>query len=338
MSAIATKIVEKYNLSSEMSKRNQAQRHLQEGFKFTSEQVSILIPNQRGGKNKTINLVEGNCRIAVTKLPKSSKEEIIREITKRILQNRYGFSEGQVNDLFSIQKNVQSESKITHKVPCSTVNIVISKRQSLLSSKDRVPQETIREIAHQLLQDKLSIWDIRAEAYALALLAKNANAVEAMKFPDITEEANKIQRDNQKKTEANHIDYPDHFTLESVRERLDSYDVSTLPDLQALADVMLMLCIRPAKLTTLCITDARVTGYAKNQGQPDIPRKFRSIEKNQESARELLTWIQNAISSGRMGAIYGVVAHKAKNMTHVYTIAGQCLRHSPDNHTSLVQN
>ncbi|CAG8684211.1 17227_t:CDS:2, partial [Gigaspora margarita] len=121
-----------------------------------------------------------------------------------------------------------------------------------------IPQETIGEMVHQFLWDKLSIWDIRAEAYALALLAKNANAIEATKFPDITEEANKIQKDNQKKAKANRIDYPDHFTLESVRERLDGYDVSTLSDLQALADVMVILCIRPAELTTLYITDAGV--------------------------------------------------------------------------------
>jgi len=130
MSAIATKIVEKYNLSSETSlselnqytseffknltddrKRNQVRRRLQKGFKFSNEQVSILIPNQRGGKNKTINLVEGNYRpeglllcnrIAITKPSKNLKEEIIRKIAKRILQNRYGFSEDQVNALFSI--------------------------------------------------------------------------------------------------------------------------------------------------------------------------------------------------------------------------------------------
>ncbi|KAF0532732.1 d5-like helicase-primase: PROVISIONAL [Gigaspora margarita] len=406
MSAIATKIVEKYNLSSEMSvtdlsrytseflenltddrKRNQARRRLREGFKFTSEQVSILIPNQRVGKNKIINLVGGSCRIVVTKPPKSSEEEIIREIAKRILQNRYGFSEGQVDNLFSIQKNVQPKSKTTYEVPCSTVNIVISKRQSLLSSKYRARQETIGEMAHRLLRDKLSIQNIRAEAYALALSAKNANAsssrlsrlrrelrnlgasptiVETTKFLDFTEEANKIQRDNQKKAEANSINYPDEFTLESVKERLDAYDLKTSPNYWALADVMVMLCIRPAELTTLCITDAGVTGYAKNRGQPDIPRKFRSMEKNQERAKELLTWIQKAISSGhigdpgkpgvkwfnrflknydlipkylrKIGAIYGVVTHKAKNMAHAYTIAGQCLRHSPDNHTSPVQN
>ncbi|CAJ0844997.1 8954_t:CDS:2, partial [Entrophospora sp. SA101] len=79
---------------------------------------------------------------------------------------------------------------------------------------------------------------------------------------------------------------------------------------------------------------AGVTGYAKNRGQPDIPRKFRSMEKNQERAKELLTWIQNAISSGQMGN----PVHEAKNIAHAYTIAGECLRHNPDNHTSPVQN
>ena len=101
MSAIATKTVEKYNLSPEMSvtdlsrytseflenltddrKRNQARRRLREGFKFSDDQVSVLIPNQRGGKNKIINLVEGSCRIVVTKPPKNSEEEIIREKAK----------------------------------------------------------------------------------------------------------------------------------------------------------------------------------------------------------------------------------------------------------------
>ncbi|CAG8559170.1 2507_t:CDS:2 [Dentiscutata erythropus] len=277
----------------------------------------------------------------IIKPPKSLEEEIVREKAKRILQNRYEFSEDQVNTLFSTQENEQCEN-------------------------------------------------VRAEAYALALSAKNANAglsrlsclrrelrnlgalpaiVEATKFPDITEEANKIQRDNQKKAEANCIDYLDHFTLESVKERLDSYDTSTLPDLQALADIMIMLCICPAELTTLRITDTGVTGYTKNRGQPDIPRKFRSMDKDRERARDLLTWIQNVIYSGRidnpdnpgkpgvkwfnrflknydlipkylrkMGAVYAVVMHRAQNLAHAMTIAGEALRHNPDNNTSPAQN
>ncbi|CAG8829767.1 17872_t:CDS:2, partial [Dentiscutata erythropus] len=69
---------------------------------------------------------------------------------------------------------------------------------------------------------------------------------------------------NQKKAEAKHIDYPDEFILESVKKKLDAYDIKTLPDCQALADIMVMLCICPAKLKTLCITDA---GHAISSGR-----------------------------------------------------------------------
>ena len=52
--------------------------------------------------------------------------------------------------------------------------------------------------------------------------------------------------------------------------------------------------MRPAEVTTLRITNA-VTGYAKNRDQEDTLRTFRSLEKNQKRAKELLIWIQNAI-------------------------------------------
>src|SRR5947209_5202687 len=161
MSAIVTKIVEKYNLNPKMSvsdlskytseflenltddrKRNQARRRLRDGFKFSSEQVSILIPNQRSGKNKTINLVEGNCRIVIASSPKTLEEEIIREIAKRILQNRYGFSKNQVNALFLIQKNGSSHSVTTS---YKNVNIAISNKPS-----KRMEEETIGDMAQRI--------------------------------------------------------------------------------------------------------------------------------------------------------------------------------------------
>ncbi len=159
--------------------------------------MSILIPNQRSGKIKIINIVKGNCRITIALPLKNLKEEIIRKIAKRILQNRYGFNEDQVNTLFSTQKN---KNKI--------INIMTANKPP-----KRLKKETIEEIVHRLLQDKLSIRDIRAEAYALALLISDVNAglsylsrlyrklrnlnasseiIEAIKFPNITEEANKI--------------------------------------------------------------------------------------------------------------------------------------------------
>ena len=148
------------------------------------------------------------------------------------------------------------------------------------------------------------------------------------------------------------------------------YDVSKAPDLQALADVTIMLCIRPAEIKTLRISNRGVTGYAKNWGQQDIPRVFRSLEKNEELASQLLTWIQEAISSGqlrdpgkpgvlwfnkflkkdeflpetgkpllprslrKLGAVFASVVHGPKNPSKANTYASEALRHSPENHTS----
>ncbi|CAG8818248.1 24954_t:CDS:2, partial [Dentiscutata erythropus] len=191
-----------------------------------------------------------------------------------------------------------------------------------------------------------------AEAYALALSAKNANAgssrlthlrrelrnlnasleiIEATKFPDITEDANKIQSVNRKKAETKHINYPDKFTLESVKERLDAYDIKTLLDYQALADVMVILCIRPAELKTLHITDTRHAISSGRMGDPGKPgvKWFNRFLKDYDLIPKYLR---------KLGAVYGAVAHETKNMAHAYTIAGECLHHSSDNHTSPVQN
>ncbi|CAG8473954.1 8110_t:CDS:2 [Paraglomus occultum] len=255
MSAIATRIVGKYNLNPGMSasdlskytseflenltddrKRNQARRRLREGFKFSEEQALV------------------------------KSEETIKEIAQRILRDKLG------------EKDVKAEAI-------------------------KLAKSALNEVAGSSRLSRL-----RKE---LRNLNAPYNIVEATKIFEITDKSNKIQTSRRKIAEDfEKIDYPDHFTLESVKERLDKYNIKTLPDSQALADVMIMLCMRPAEVTTLRITDAGVTGFAKNRGQPDIPRKFRSMEKNQERAKELLTWIQNAISSGQMGkpgAVYAVV-------------------------------
>ncbi|CAG8810007.1 19409_t:CDS:2, partial [Gigaspora margarita] len=38
------------------------------------------------------------------------------------------------------------------------------------------------------------------------------------------------------------------------------------------------------------------------------------------------------------GAVYGAIIHGAKNLAHLMTIAGECLRHNSRNYTSPVQN
>src|SRR5436305_7153715 len=81
----------------------------------------------------------------------------------------------------------------------------------------------------------------------------------------MTRLSNKIQKDRSDQRENEGLDFSDHFSLESVKERLDSYDISNTPDKQALADVMIMLCIRPAEIKNLHIFNGGVTGYAKTE-------------------------------------------------------------------------
>jgi hypothetical protein len=90
------------------------------------------------------------------------------------------------------------------------------------------------------------------------------------------------------------------------------------------------------------------------------------MEKNEKQASQLLTWIQKAISSEQLrdpgrpgvqwfsaflkkhdllssylrkiGVVFAVIEHDAKNLSKAMTIAGQVLRHNPNNNTSPAQN
>ncbi|RIA95204.1 hypothetical protein C1645_817050 [Glomus cerebriforme] len=164
-------------------------------------------------------------------------------------------------------------------------------------------------------EDNLSERDVKAISRTLVETASNPVILE------ITRASNKIQQERTEQRKNEGLHYPDHFSLESVKERLDLYVVSNTPDKQALADVMIMLC------------------------QQDIPRVFRSLEKNEERARQLLTWIQEAIISGALKdpgkpgssylrAVFASVVHGPKNLSKANTYASEAFRHSSDNHTS----
>ena len=82
--------------------------------------------------------------------------------------------------------------------------------------------------------------------------------------PEMIHLSNKIQKERNDQCENEGLNFPDYFSLESVKERLGSYDVSNTSDKQALADVMIMLCIRPAEIKNLRISNGGITGYTKN--------------------------------------------------------------------------
>jgi hypothetical protein len=311
-------------------KRRQARDRLRKGYKYSKEQAFALIPDQRIGRH-------------ISQVPIPEGPELEAEVNI-----------SQVSDSI-----------------CS--------------------EETIKETAQRIVHDNLSERDVKAVSRILVETASGPIAslsrlsrlrrelgslnapekiISATLIPEITRASNKIQQERTEQRKNEGLNFPDHFSLESVTERLELYDVSNIPDKQALADVMIMLCIRPAEIKNLRISNGGVTGYAKNRGQQDIPRVFRSLKKDEERARELLTWIQEAISSGqlrdpgkpgstyisaflkkdefipkpyepllpsslrKLGAVFASVVHSPKNPSKVNSYISEALRHSPDNHTA----
>ena len=109
---------------------------------------------------------------------------------------------------------------------------------------------------------------------------------------------------------------PEHFTFEKVLRRLQNIDTSKIPSMQDLADVIVMLSMRPAEVSSLQIINYKpdsedlpawykagyswyCTGCRKQRDKP-MPMRLLSMEKDPERARELLTWIQDAIKAGKL--------------------------------------
>ncbi|PKY35485.1 hypothetical protein RhiirB3_456351, partial [Rhizophagus irregularis] len=299
---------------------------------------------------------------------------------RRRFKKGYNFSEKQVFALIPKQTAGRKKEGAVSNTPDTTQEI--EPEEGTVNVCQISPKETIRDLAERIIRDNISEKEVEVIAKALSGTASNASAglsrltrlrrelkalgaskkiISATFIPDITCSANKIQKENRLLRENEGIYYPDHFSLESVKERLDSYVVSNIPDKQALADVMIMLCIRPGEIKDLHIFNGNVTGYGKNRDQQDIPRVFRSLEKNEERAKQLLIWIQEAISSGqlrdpgkpgvlwfntflkkdeflpeigkpllpsslrKLGAVFAVVSHGSKNLSEAMTIATQSL-------------
>ncbi|CAB5377013.1 unnamed protein product [Rhizophagus irregularis] len=86
--------------------------------------------------------------------------------------------------------------------------------------------------------------------------------------------------------------------------------------MQDLADVIVMLSMRPAEVSSLQIINYKpdsedppawykavyswyCTGCRKQRDKP-MPMRLLSMEKDPEHARELLTWIQDTIKAGKL--------------------------------------
>ncbi|PKK59031.1 hypothetical protein RhiirC2_795417 [Rhizophagus irregularis] len=214
------------------------------------------------------------------------------------------------------------------------------------SSSDSDIDEIVKMIKHQRIRNQ--IWERQAQRKDQKKNAYNENSSESA-----SNDSAGLSRLTRLRREMRNLGVSEKIisaTLipeitQSVKERLDLYDISNTPKIEALADVTIMLCIRPAEIKTLRIFNGGVTGYAKNRGQQDIPRRSRGArsqmvqyipEKDRflpETGKPLLPRYLR-----KLGAVFAVVSHGAKNLSEAMTIASQALRHSPENHASPAKN
>ncbi|RIA82627.1 hypothetical protein C1645_835052 [Glomus cerebriforme] len=207
--------------------------------------------------------------------------------------------------------------------------------------------ETIESIAQRIIRDNLSEKEVKAIAKALTIMSPNPvtatsclsrlrrelqklNALKKIISATLDEKttcaSNKIQKERRNQCENEGIDFPDHFSLESVKERLDFYDVSNTPDVQALADVMIISLERDeerAKLLLTWIQDAISSGRLRDPGVPGVKWFNTFLKKDRflpETGKPLLPSYLH-----KLGAVFAVVSNSVKNLSDAMTIASQAL-------------
>ncbi|RHZ70956.1 hypothetical protein Glove_264g42 [Diversispora epigaea] len=221
-----------------------------------------------------------------------------RDQARRCLR-QIDYCEEQVRALIPFQKFGRHTPK---------VNSIKDMAQSILKNSNLSHMEINEDTSHiAYLEDKEMTTDIvRSSRLSylrreLCINGVTEEVIDATKDRDITKESNRLQKMRREILTCQKLDPPDYFMPEAILERLQGYCISELPTEQALADIITMLCMRPAEVTTLHITNGFVTGYAKGRGiDKGEPRKFRSMEKDEKQACELLTWIQKAIANGTL--------------------------------------
>ncbi|RIB11430.1 hypothetical protein C2G38_2261713 [Gigaspora rosea] len=112
------------------------------------------------------------------------------------------------------------------------------------------------------------------------------------KLPEVTRASNEIQKRQLEQRLPYLSKTSKHFSLEEGLKRIQNINTTKIPTMQDLADVIMMLSMRPAEVATL-----RIIYYKP--------------EKNPEHAKELLTWIQDAIATRKL-------------CDPVYSISGKC--------------
>ncbi|RIB10164.1 hypothetical protein C2G38_2250940 [Gigaspora rosea] len=158
------------------------------------------------------------------------------------------------------------------------------------------------------------------------------------KLLEVTRASNEIQKRQLEQRLPIPPKTPKHFSLEEGLRRIQNINTTKIPTMQDLADVIMMLSMRPAEVATLRIIHYEAGEKAKNNPKP---RQFLSMEKNPERAKELLTWIQDAIATRKLhDPVYSISGKRSTGVfskfLKPYSITAKRLRKIGGKHASRV--
>ncbi|CAB4392460.1 unnamed protein product [Rhizophagus irregularis] len=245
-------------------------------------------------------------------LPDWKARKCIKEALTRSTEKRRAFSKEQKealmpdqrNMIYSVRKRAQEVAKSEDKWDIFINTLDLEPK----GSKDGVidDKEMVASSSNQLRFRK-HLAEYGADPELIDRYAMDSKTTMA---------SNKIQQERTEKRLADPGRTPEHFTFEKVHRRLQNIDTSKIPSMQDLADVIVMLSMRSAEVSSLQIINYKPdsedlpawykAGYSwyctgcRKQRDKLMPMRLLSMEKDPERARELLTWIQDAIKAGKL--------------------------------------
>src|SRR5688572_5650985 len=180
-----------------------------------------------------------------------------------------------------INKSLKDDRKVRFNAKTRFQQLGLTKEQVEVlipirpTGKREEGRDTIDKIAQEIVNNDYSSEKIKRISYDLSSSAPNPVAggssqltllrkklrdrgadplkKESTKIPHITTESNEIQARQLVLDEDEGVDWPEHFLLEPVQERLKKCDFSLSPSKENLVDVMIMLSMRPADVAGLSI-------------------------------------------------------------------------------------
>ncbi|GES93707.1 hypothetical protein GLOIN_2v1846791 [Rhizophagus clarus] len=275
---ILEQFLERYNLSTK-STPEQLNKHASE--------LNALLPDWKSCKCVKKALVRG-----------TEKRSAFSKKQKEV------FMPDQGNMIYSVRKRAQEVAKSEDKwnIFINTLDLGSKgSKDGVIDDKEMVASSSNQSRFHKYLAE------YEANPELIDRYAKDSKTTTA---------SNKIQQKWTEKRLANPGRTPEHFTFEKVLRRLQNIDTSKIPSMQDLADMIVMLSMRLAEVSSLQIINYKpdsedlpawykddyswyCTGCRKQRDKP-MPMHLLSMEKDPECARELLTWIQDAIKAGKL--------------------------------------